>query len=124
MLLSHADADHAGGARAVRNGLPTTRVISGDPTALPVDLQAGPCDSGEGWEWDGVRFELWRWASAVESNQTSCVLLVEAGGERLLLTGDIDTHAERALLDGPLGYRPNGWRLRTMAAAAHRRWRC
>ncbi|WP_434577878.1 DNA internalization-related competence protein ComEC/Rec2 [Pseudomonas sp. Z5-35] len=108
MLLSHADADHAGGARAVRNGLPTTRVISGDPATLAVDLQAGPCDSGEGWEWDGVRFELWRWASAVESNQTSCVLLVEACGERLLLTGDIDTHAERALLDGPLGA-PTQW---------------
>ena len=102
MLLSHADADHAGGAQAVRNGLPTTRVISGDPQALPGDLQAGPCNSGNSWTWDGVRFELWRWASAIESNQKSCVLLVVAGDERLLLTGDIDTHAERALLEGPL----------------------
>jgi competence protein ComEC len=108
MLLSHADADHAGGARAVRNGLPTTRVISGDPDALPADLLAGPCDSGESWEWDGVRFEMWRWASAFESNQKSCVLLIEADGERLLLTGDIDAHAERALLDGPLGA-PTHW---------------
>ncbi|SSB97516.1 competence protein ComEC [Pseudomonas sp. 43mfcvi1.1] len=99
MLLSHADADHAGGAPAVRNGLPTREVISGDPDALPAELLAGPCDSGRRWEWDGVGFELWRWASAVESNQKSCVLLVEAGGERLLLTGDIDIHAERALLD-------------------------
>jgi len=102
MLLSHADADHAGGARAVRNGLPTLRVISGDPDALPDELNAGPCNSGERWEWDGVGFELWQWPSALESNQKSCVLQVDAGGERLLLTGDIDTHAERALLDGPL----------------------
>ncbi|WP_260960890.1 DNA internalization-related competence protein ComEC/Rec2 [Pseudomonas citri] len=102
MLLSHADADHAGGAQAVRNGLPTGRVISGDPVGLPGELRAEPCDSGERWEWDGVRFTLWRWTSARESNQKSCVLLVEAGGERLLLTGDIDTHAERALLDSPL----------------------
>jgi len=108
LLLSHADADHAGGAQAVRNGLPTRRVVSGDPDALPVDLQAGACDSGERWEWDGIRFELWRWTSAVESNQKSCVLLVEAGGERLLLTGDIDTHAERALLDSPLAM-PTQW---------------
>jgi len=108
MLLSHADADHAGGAQAVRNGLATARVISGDPDALPADLLAGPCDSGERWEWDGVRFELWRWASAVESNQKSCVLLIEADGERLLLTGDIDAHAERAMLDGPLGF-PIHW---------------
>ncbi|ROO37337.1 DNA internalization-related competence protein ComEC/Rec2 [Pseudomonas sp. 7SR1] len=102
MLLSHADADHAGGARAVHNGLPTALVISGDPAALPAALKADPCHSGMQWEWDGVRFELWRWAAALESNQKSCVLLVEAGGERLLLTGDIDSHAERALLDGPL----------------------
>lgn len=102
MLLSHADADHAGGAQAVRNGLPTVRVVSGDPAALPATLQAEACDSGARWEWDGVRFELWQWSSALESNQRSCVLLVEAGGERLLLTGDIDSHAERALLDGPL----------------------
>ena len=31
-------------------------------------------------------------------NQTSCVLLVEANGERVLLTGDIDQAAEQALL--------------------------
>ncbi|QBZ91003.1 DNA internalization-related competence protein ComEC/Rec2 [Pseudomonas viciae] len=108
MLLSHADADHAGGARAVRSGLPTRRVISGDPAALPDELQAGACDSGEGWEWDGVRFQLWQWSAARESNQKSCVLLVEAGGERLLLTGDIDSHAEQALLDGPLAA-PSQW---------------
>ncbi|MCG6575539.1 DNA internalization-related competence protein ComEC/Rec2 [Pseudomonas sp. AF32] len=102
MLISHADADHAGGALSVRNGLPTSRVISGDPVALPAALQAQPCENDEQWEWDGVRFRLWRWSSALESNQKSCVLLVEAGGERLLLTGDIDSHAERALLEGPL----------------------
>jgi competence protein ComEC len=108
MLLSHADADHAGGAQAVRNGLATFRVISGDPAALPVALEAEACDSGEHWEWDGVRFEVWQWLSAHESNQKSCVLLVEANGERILLTGDIDTHAERALLDGPLAV-PTQW---------------
>ncbi|BBP66339.1 DNA internalization-related competence protein ComEC/Rec2 [Pseudomonas sp. Cab53] len=102
MLLSHADADHAGGALAVRNGLPTRQLISGDPDALPEALHAGPCDSGQRWEWDGVGFALWQWSSAEDSNQKSCVLRVEAGGERLLLTGDIDRHAERALLDGPL----------------------
>lgn len=103
MLLSHADADHAGGAQAVRNGLPTRRVTSGDPAALPADLHATECDSGTRWEWDGVWFELWQWPAASDSNQKSCVLLVEANGERLLLTGDIDSHAERALLEGPLG---------------------
>lgn len=108
MLISHADADHAGGARAINEGLPVTRVISGDPLALPVELQAEGCESGRQWTWDGVTFQLWQWSSASESNQKSCVLQIEAHGERLLLTGDIDTHAERALLDSPLA-QPTDW---------------
>jgi competence protein ComEC len=108
MLISHADADHAGGARAVANGLPVKRVISGDPVALPAELQAAACESGEQWIWDDVRFQLWQWASATDSNQTSCVLQIEANGERLLLTGDIDIAAEQALLDSPLAV-PTDW---------------
>ena len=46
-----------------------------------------------------MRFSTWRWANAATGNQASCVLRVEANGERLLLTGDIDSQAERALLD-------------------------
>lgn len=108
MLLSHADADHAGGAGAVARGLPVAAVIGGDPAALPAFLNAQACTSGQQWQWDGVTFRLWRWADARDSNQTSCVLQVEAGGERLLLTGDIDTEAERALLASPLAV-PTHW---------------
>ncbi|MHC8358098.1 DNA internalization-related competence protein ComEC/Rec2 [Pseudomonas sp. LB3P81] len=108
MLLSHADADHAGGARAVTHGLPVTRVLSGDPEALPVELHAEACESGQQWTWDGVRFQIWQWPLASDSNQKSCVLQIEANGERILLTGDIDTAAERALLDSPLAV-PTDW---------------
>jgi competence protein ComEC len=55
--------------------------------------------SGRRWTWDGVNFELWQWAHARESNPKSCVLQIEASGERMLLTGDIDMAAERALLE-------------------------
>lgn len=102
MLISHADNDHAGGAGAVRRGMAVTRVLSGDVPGLPEHLQAEPCESGRQWEWDGVRFSLWRWSGAQNSNQRSCVLQVEARGERLLLTGDIDIQAEHALLKSPL----------------------
>ncbi|WP_460141123.1 DNA internalization-related competence protein ComEC/Rec2 [Pseudomonas sp. S2_E01] len=108
MLISHPDADHAGGARAIANGLPVARVLSGDPLALPVTLNAQACESGQRWDWDGVSFQLWQWAEAAGSNQKSCVLQVEANGERLLLTGDIDVPAERALLDSPLAV-PTDW---------------
>lgn len=108
MLISHADADHAGGARAVANGLPVKQVLSGDPLGLPAELRAEACESGQQWTWDDVRFQLWQWSSASDSNQKSCVLQIEANGERLLLTGDIDTAAERALLDSPLAV-PTDW---------------
>ncbi|MBC2657043.1 DNA internalization-related competence protein ComEC/Rec2 [Pseudomonas sp. MSSRFD41] len=105
MLLSHADNDHAGGALAVQRALPVRLVRSGEPEALPAILQAMPCESGVSWQWDGVRFSQWQWAGARDGNQASCVLQVEARGERLLLTGDIDIHAEQALLQGPLAQR-------------------
>ncbi|MBY8960735.1 DNA internalization-related competence protein ComEC/Rec2 [Pseudomonas sp. MIS38] len=108
MLLSHADADHAGGALAVSRGLNVTRVISGDPPGLPAILRAEACESGRQWQWDGVSFQLWQWSAAHDSNQRSCVLQIEANGERLLLTGDIDTAAERVLLESPLAL-PTHW---------------
>ncbi|SEI14696.1 competence protein ComEC [Pseudomonas asplenii] len=102
MLISHADADHAGGALAILNGLPVTSVMSGDARGLPAQLRAGGCPNDERWQWDGVSFALWQWTDAQDSNQRSCVLQIEAHGERLLLTGDIDIQAEQALLASPL----------------------
>ncbi|WP_256625623.1 DNA internalization-related competence protein ComEC/Rec2 [Pseudomonas sp. LPB0260] len=110
MLLSHADNDHAGGALAIKRGMTVGKVWSGEAEALPADLQASSCESGHSWQWDEVRFTLWRWDQALDSNQASCVLLVEAAGERLWLTGDIDSRAERALLASGLDL-PADWLL-------------
>jgi len=98
MVLSHADSDHAGGAAAILRQMPVARVLSGEPERLPASLGAEACPSGLHWEWDQVGFTLWRWSQARNGNQSSCVLLVDANGERLLLTGDIDVPAEQALL--------------------------
>ncbi|KOX64315.1 competence protein ComEC [Pseudomonas psychrophila] len=108
MLLSHADSDHAGGALAVQRSMNVARVLGGDVSGLPKQLRAQPCANGESWVWDGVRFSLWQWPGASDSNQKSCVLQVQARDERLLLTGDIDAHAERALLRSPLAV-PTRW---------------
>ncbi|MFJ4354120.1 DNA internalization-related competence protein ComEC/Rec2 [Pseudomonas sp. NPDC089428] len=95
MLISHAHADHAGGAAAILRGLPVGRAIGGEALG---GVQLQPCSSGERWAWDGVDFSLWRWADGQSSNDRSCVLLVEARGERLLLAGDMEAGAERAWL--------------------------
>lgn len=98
LVLSHADSDHAGGASAILRQMPVGRVLSGEPERLPAALGAEACPSGLHWQWDQVDFTLWRWSKARNGNQSSCVLMVEANGERLLLTGDIDVSAEQALL--------------------------
>ncbi|YCH27896.1 DNA internalization-related competence protein ComEC/Rec2 [Pseudomonas sp. D2-5] len=98
LLISHSDTDHSGGAEAVARGMPVKRVVSGEAPALPVGLDAEAC-AEENWSWDGVKFGTWRWAEATNSNSSSCVLMIEAAGERILLTGDIDARAERALID-------------------------
>jgi competence protein ComEC len=98
LLLSHADNDHSGGAQAILRLMPVARTVSGEPQRHPSELDAERCESGVEWRWNGVRFSLWQWQAARDSNQTSCVLLVEANGERILLTGDIGQAAEHALL--------------------------
>ena len=108
LLLSHADADHAGGAVAIAKGMPIKRVVGGETGGLPLSLGTQPCISGERWTWDGVTFELWQWSDAISGNAKSCVLQVQANGERLLLTGDIDRAAEQAMLASPLAV-PTDW---------------
>jgi len=98
LLLSHADSDHAGGASAIQRQMPAGRVVSGELDGLPASLGAESCRSGEAWEWNRVRFTLWQSPQAMDGNQASCVLLIEANGERLLLTGDIDAETENLLL--------------------------
>lgn len=94
LLLSHADRDHAGGARALLAGLPVERLLSGEPAALRLPLDAESCRDGERWQWDGVDFTTWRWPQAADGNDASCMLRIEARGERLLLTGDIGVRTE------------------------------
>lgn len=108
LLISHADADHAGGAAAIAKGMPIKRVVGGETDGLPPSLGTQPCVSGERWTWDGVTFELWQWSDAFSGNAKSCVLQVQAKGERLLLTGDIDRAAEQAMLASPLAV-PTNW---------------
>lgn len=97
LLISHADADHAGGAPAILDAIKVARVVSGQPSEHPAHFAAQACTQ-EQWQWDGVWFWRWQWQDAQDSNQKSCVLLIDAQGERLLLTGDLDAAGETALL--------------------------
>ncbi len=105
LIVTHQDKDHSGGVLSVLDGLAVDWIASSLPEQAGLREAEGhrPCFAGQSWEWDGVRFDMLhpRWAdyqALRKSNDLSCVLRVSAGGRRVLLTGDIETPSERALL--------------------------
>jgi competence protein ComEC len=98
LVVSHADIDHAGGAGAVTRSLQPREILAGEPVALP---GATACTAGQAWYWDGVEIRVLHPGAqaAVESNDRSCVLLVQSGQGRLLLTGDISANVEATVAE-------------------------
>ena len=97
LLISHGDADHAGGMAAVRRAWPQARVLGVEGWAQP---GMGLCRDTQAWRWDGVDFRVLHpppWFPYLR-NDSSCVLRVQAGGRVLLLPGDIGKHVETRLL--------------------------
>ncbi|MEF7616370.1 DNA internalization-related competence protein ComEC/Rec2 [Aquincola sp. MAHUQ-54] len=107
LVLSHRDTDHVGGAAALMAGLPVAGLLSSLEDGHPLRAGAVPhtrCAAGQGWRWDGVRFEVLHpdeagYGRAARPNARSCVLRVEdAEGRSLLLAGDIEAAQEAALV--------------------------
>jgi competence protein ComEC len=98
LMVSHADNDHAGGAAAVASAYPKAVRYAGEPQRMPVPMQA--CHAGVEWTWDGVRFRVLSPAAGTTArrNDRSCVLAVDGSGGRLLLTGDIGSGVEPAIV--------------------------
>jgi competence protein ComEC len=107
LMLSHGDADHAGGAASVLAALPVQRSYSSLPDGHALRAPPLPhrrCDAGMAWQWDGVRFEVLHplaedHARPLRPNALSCVLrVVDAHGRAALLAGDIGVAQEAALV--------------------------
>ncbi|HUL81133.1 MAG TPA: DNA internalization-related competence protein ComEC/Rec2 [Gammaproteobacteria bacterium] len=98
LIVSHADNDHAGGARAVLEAFPRAEVLEGPDVTLPGRL----CERGDHWEWDGVRFSILHPPLGFEpsGNETSCVLKVDARAGSVLITADVEGRGEAALVRG------------------------
>ena len=105
IVVSHDDDDHKGGVASVLALMPTQALTLGPslPTRFEASAQVETresCRRGTAWSWDGVSF---RWLHPAErryerDNDSSCVLLVTAGGHTVMITGDIEAEAERDLL--------------------------
>ncbi|AOK29310.1 MULTISPECIES: ComEC/Rec2 family competence protein [Burkholderia] len=128
LVVSHADADHAGGAPAILSALAIRQLVGGLPPSNPLwraahdagVTDALPCAAGQRWRWDGVDFAM-LWPAGGprargSTNAQSCVLRITARGPAVapmargatepppersaLLTGDIDARSERTLVAG------------------------
>lgn len=106
LVISHADSDHAGGVADVLVAADVGDMRTGE---ILEGFDAQPCIRDEAWNWDDVAFRfLSPPADAkLDGNDASCVLQIAAGRSRVLLTGDIETGAERALLSDPEALRAN-----------------
>ncbi|MBL8421385.1 MAG: DNA internalization-related competence protein ComEC/Rec2 [Dechloromonas sp.] len=98
LMVTHLDSDHAGGTASVKSALAVGEVVS----SLG-DAGTEPCRNGQNWSWNGVRLtvlhpETQDYAEKRKSNNLSCVLRIDAGGQRMLLTSDIEARDEAALL--------------------------
>lgn len=107
LVLSHDDADHAGGTRSVLAALPVERIwssLSEGHLRWGAASEHRLCQAGEGWDWDGVRFEFLSpvasdYADArLDDNALSCVLRIAAPGGSVLLPGDIGRGVEARLV--------------------------
>ena len=108
LVVSHGDADHAGGALSVLAEVPAARVVSSLPPDHPIVAAAAthePCRAGATWSLDEIELG-WLHPDAAHAalatgtdNARSCVLRVRAPGGSVLLTGDIEARQEARLIE-------------------------
>lgn len=98
-VVSHHDMDHRAGFATLLKDMHVQKVYRGENLSeLPPGAQL-PCRAGETWMWGEVHFEfIAPWVDGLVGNNASCVLQVRLGEHSLLLTGDIESKVERALL--------------------------
>jgi len=112
LVVSHNDLDHSGGALSILGAVPideTRSSLAATSAIVRSSRVHRPCLAGEAWTVDGVRFAFLHprerfeldepGQPAIKPNAKSCVLRVEAAGHAVLLTGDIESPQEAALVE-------------------------
>jgi competence protein ComEC len=89
LIISHGDADHAGGQGSLQRALKIDDVI---------DPSHADCRTQRAFIIDGVNFQLLSWQAGGNRNNRSCLLQVTGPGFNLVLSGDIEVEAELVLL--------------------------
>jgi competence protein ComEC len=111
IMISHTDLDHRGGLDSLLMHYKINKLYTSEVERLTkkADLNHNQpilCQAGQSWVWDGVAFEVLH--PSLESsagmlqknrNNLSCVLKVSTGKSSILLTGDIESEAEKILVN-------------------------
>ncbi len=101
LVISHGDADHASGLDDLLDKVSSDRFISGEPGRVTDRIERhhraiGPC-YGSG-QLGQARLSFWRDAQAEPGNASSCVLVIQRDGWRIVLPGDLTAEEERRWL--------------------------
>lgn len=112
LILTHGDADHIGGAKALINNIKIRNVLVGatvEKSNLEMDviqsayLNGGKvveAREGERWTDGGYDFYILSPPEGTKAtNNASIVILTEIGQYRFLFTGDLEKEGEERLLD-------------------------
>lgn len=101
VVVSHWDADHAGGLEGLLEKVQVGQLLAGEPqrkARLPRSFQR--CHDYPPWYWQEIEFRFLSLPTTVHTsaNNHSCVLLIRYGDEHIVLPGDIETSVEHQLL--------------------------
>ena len=102
LVVSHADADHAGGLGSILDAVPVNALLVSDGAGLAEPFSL--CRAGQRWRYGQVVFSMLhpdpqRNNGRQSENDASCVLAVSIGQVRILLPGDIERRAEQQLVN-------------------------
>lgn len=96
IVISHGDMDHAGGLASLQKKYASSPVFASLRNSVP---GVQPCNDELGWVWQGSQFRALHPSRHLPylGNDSSCVLEVDTGQFKLLLTGDISSRVEKRL---------------------------
>ncbi|MFZ7233515.1 DNA internalization-related competence protein ComEC/Rec2 [Avibacterium avium] len=100
LILSHDDNDHSGGASAILQAFPQVELITPSEKNHTKKHRTF-CLLGQQWQWQGLRITALSPQKIRKraENPDSCVLLIDDGQYKVLLTGDADSQTERQFAD-------------------------
>lgn len=101
LLVSHGDNDHSGGVQSLIKYSNVKKILTSELNKFNYFEHTDLCLQGQSWQWDGVSFEILypdKWHYGLRNN-SSCVLKITTKNKSVLLTGDIESIAEKNVVN-------------------------